>query len=570
MASNDQVILKRILQQNKARTAPDLSDSDFFELFVAEQVLKSFDLSNDELESGITGGGNDGGIDAIYTFVNGQLLFEDSDLSGYKKGIVIDLFIIQAKKSDGFEGSALDKLYATSNDILDLSKSTSSLKKAYDDKLLRSTVCFRMAQENLASKFPGLRISYVYASLGDTERIHPNVSRKVDNLRSVVATHFSNAEFKFSFLGAQELLELTRKVPSNAIRVNLLDHIAVKDAYLCLINLNDYYQFIIDDDNSLRKNIFDANVRDYQGKVEVNQGIKNTLLGSTPEDFWWLNNGITIIASNASIASKIITIEDPQIVNGLQTSTEIYEYFKMSPKTSETRAVLVRIIVTNEAASQDRIIRATNSQTAISLASLKATDKVQRDIEDFFRTNNLYYDRRKNFYKNQGYKRDKIVSIPYLAQAIMAIVLRKPDEARARPSSILKRDHDYKQIFNASYRMELYLKCALIMKITDNYIKNNLITSPAEEKNNLKFYFGMYIVLSKTGKVDYKVEDIVQLDLDKLDNDFLEACWERVTFVFRQYQENHPNLNPDTIGKSKDFVEAVLKHFTQSRQEIRS
>jgi len=52
----------------------------------------------------------------------------------------------------------------------------------------------------------------------------------------------------------------------------------------------------------------------------------------------------------------------------------------------DERSILVRVIVTEDAESRDRIIRATNSQTDIPSASLRATDKIHRDIEDFFAT----------------------------------------------------------------------------------------------------------------------------------------------------------------------------------------
>ncbi|GAI16788.1 unnamed protein product, partial [marine sediment metagenome] len=70
----------------------------------------------------------------------------------------------------------------------------------------------------------------------------------------------------------------------------------------------------------MRLNLFEANVRDYQGKVEVNKAIGNTLLSAYSEDFWWLNNGVTVVASQASLSGKTLVVEDPQIVNGLQTS----------------------------------------------------------------------------------------------------------------------------------------------------------------------------------------------------------------------------------------------------------
>ena len=108
-----------------------------------------------------------------------------------------------------------------------------------------------------------------------------------------------------------------------------------------------------------------------------------------------------------------------------------------------TRSVLVRVIVPQEEDSRDRIIKATNSQTSIPRASLRATDKIHRDIEDYLTPRGIYYDRRKNYYKNQGKPVKKIVSIPYLAQAVLACGLRDPANARARPSSLLKNDETY-------------------------------------------------------------------------------------------------------------------------------
>lgn len=103
---------------------------------------------------------------------------------------------------------------------------------------------------------------------------------------------------------------------------------------------------------------------------------------------------------------KELVIEKPEIVNGLQTSTEIYNYFRRHPDMLETevRNVLVRVIVPNDDASRDRIILATNNQTNIPKSSLRATDPIHWKIEMYFKGRGLYYDRRKNYYKNLGKK----------------------------------------------------------------------------------------------------------------------------------------------------------------------
>lgn len=100
-------------------------------------------------------------------------------------------------------------------------------------------------------------------------------------------------------------------------------------------------------------------------------------------------------------------------------------------------------------------------------ASLRATDDVQRDIEAYFLGHEWYYDRRKNYYRNSGRSPERIVSIPLLAQAVMAMGLSRPDDSRARPSSLLKRDDDYRKIFSENVPVEIYLWLAQAQKAVD-------------------------------------------------------------------------------------------------------
>jgi hypothetical protein len=53
--------------------------------------------------------------------------------------------------------------------------------------------------------------------------------------------------------------------------------------------------------------LFDSKVRDYLGGVQFNRDIEQTLqkhVGAAVEDFWWLNNGVTIVATHATVAGK--------------------------------------------------------------------------------------------------------------------------------------------------------------------------------------------------------------------------------------------------------------------------
>ena len=239
MNTNDKIILNQILEQQRSERAPTSSKSEFFEIFVAEQVLKEHDLTYDELEAGQTGSGGDGGIDAMYILVNGEMVQEDLDLSALKKNVLIEVVIIQAKIADGFKESAIDKLSAVSEDIFDLGKDLDLLEPVYNEGLRVSAGIFRTVYKELAAKFPELRFQFVYATTGF--EVHPNVRRKTELLGDRIRGMFSNANYSFDFLGSSSLLALARRQPPSSYELVLAETpitSAGDVGYICLVLLS--------------------------------------------------------------------------------------------------------------------------------------------------------------------------------------------------------------------------------------------------------------------------------------------------------------------------------------------
>lgn len=536
MSENDRIVLKSVLAEQKAARAPELSDSAYFEIFTAEHVLKDFDFSYDEIQSGLVGAGGDGGIDSLYILVNGNLIEEDTDTSNLGREVKIDLFIIQSKMEAGFGEDTIRKFNSTVNDLFDLSRDLDSLTAVYNESLLRLATRFREIYTQHASRLPSLAANFGYVTIGDD--VHPNVERLVSQLRTSVLRLFSSATFSFEFIGAARLLELTRQQPMTTFHLRLSESpiSSGQESFICLVNLLDFYGFISEPDGRLRRRIFEANVRDYQGNIQVNKGIRDTLASSADDEFWWLNNGITIIAAKASLSGKTLTLMNPLIVNGLQTSYEIHSCFSADSSRRDTRSILVRVIgvaeTADEAQTRNRIIKATNSQSAIQVAQLRATDGIQRDIEDYLRPHGFYYDRRKNYYKTEGRPISKIISITYLAQSVIAILLKRPNDARARPSSLLKEDANYNTIFDANHPMPLYLQCIQILKRMDSYLKGAVVGISSLEVNNFKFHLAMYSSLLLANNPEATAQDIVALDLEELTTDFLDECRTAVSEVY--------------------------------------
>src|SRR5579883_1009680 len=135
MTSNDQVILEQILQQQSIEIETPFSESELFERFVVDQALKNYNLTYDDIEAGIVDGGNDGGIDAVYLFANEELISVDTNISELRRNTVIELYMIQIKKTAGFSEQSIDKVISSTNDLLNLGNTMQDMEKHYNRKL---------------------------------------------------------------------------------------------------------------------------------------------------------------------------------------------------------------------------------------------------------------------------------------------------------------------------------------------------------------------------------------------------------------------------------------------------
>lgn len=330
-----------------------------------------------------------------------------------------------------------------------------------------------------------------------------------------------------------------------------------ENEYISLVKLGTYFKFITDDNHNLRKTFFEANVRDYQGHNSVNSSIADTLEGAGSEDFWWLNNGVTILSTDIKmITNKSLQVVNPEIVNGLQTSREIFNYFfdRLESVDEDKRTILVRVIKPESEESRDNIIFSTNNQTSIPKSSLRVTDPIHLQIEMYFKNRGLYYDRRKNYYKNQKKKAADIISVSFLAQCLISLILRKPDFARARPSTLLTDEETYKFLYDDNQDLEVYYKAARIGREVQNVLKSNGSMSNTEV-NDILFYVIYAVVADKMKKRELTFSDIKVLDVESVTNESVMSVADK---VYKKYID----LGGDSrVAKSKTFIDDIYSLF---------
>lgn len=559
MAKNDILLVDGIIEERMSKCLPSSNKGEVFEYLSFEQVTKDFDLTKDEILSCSVDGKDDGGIDAIFIFVNGILVTDKTDFRTLPKTEVsLSIYIITCKHEDTFRQDVVTKECSSIAELFDLSKKRSQLKSSYNKEVLDK-------RDIIAALYPkmalgSIRIKFYYCSRGDTAMIADNVKAQTERIKEIVHEMFSNPIVEYNFCGSSEILELYRRIPSEQVSIPFVDQLASGSTgcYIVLVNLYDYFKLISDDNGNIKQYLFDSNVRDFMGENNTNSDILNSLKKQDDVDFWWLNNGITILANSAISSGKSIVSKNIQIVNGLQTSVSVFNYFQNNPDiTEDKRNIMVKIVSQTDAEIRDRIIRSTNNQTAIDANSLFATDKRQRDIEDIMKKEGLFYERRKNFYANQGKDANQIYDIGYLASGYVGLIQKNLVRAANFKPRHLKNIDIYSSIFNDDVNIKIWPAIAQILRRTDLLIakKKSPSMKYTQSVSRRSRYVVAFITLARLmRKFHFMEEDLIKFDMKKYTDEEIELTWN----FFRQYYERKEMLKPQYIA---DILQDAYKQW---------
>jgi len=573
MSKNDVTALK--LEYNKwleVRADGLADDLDPFEFFCAEHFLKDFNLSDQDIAAGIVGKSLDGGCDGFFFLIGGRFIDEDTPIPE-QRGMTVNLIFLQAKQGDGFSHLSVDRFDALTDDILDIPRPPSQHRRTYHEKLLQKIAVFKSAYQKLVA--PRLVIDYYYVTCVDATE-DQDCRNSADHVVQTVKGHFNRADVHpFHFINAAKFYTQVFERPSFSKKLQFVDLIDGTQGWIGLVRLRDFYAFLKGDDGELIERIFDDNVRGFQLDTRVNESIHETLTNSSEKpEFWLLNNGITILSPDAeSEGGKMFRISDPQIVNGLQTSRQIFNYFKAGSgvPTEDNRRIVIRVIENQDEKTREEIIRATNNQNPMPAEALYTTTRIHKQIEGLFASNGLYYERRKGYWRDQKKPISRIVSAVSVVQAVVAIMLHRPDVARGRPRDYINDDQKRYSIFGHDdyddskpmpleiskarpYDLEVYLQCIKIVRRVDKFLDSRVPKLDSEGKRNLLYYLTRCVACAATKDAYCPPAKVLKIDVSALTDDFIKnSGFARVKRIYRSWGGN------DEAGKNPKMGDALNK-----------
>lgn len=222
-----------------------------------------------------------------------------------------------------------------------------------------------------------------------------------------------------------------------------------------------------------------ANIRHSLGATEVNSQIRQTAT-ATPENFWYFNNGITLVAEEAikapanaaSRAAGVFTFKGASVVNGAQTLSTLAKV--ENDVSLGTVRVSIRVILLKtapEGFGKD-VTRTNNLQNRVEARDFVAQDTEQKRLREEMSIEGIEY---------QYVRSEEIIPTPTSCELLevttaLACALGDPNIAVQLKTGIGRffsdlRKAPYKSIFNSSVSGAYAFNVVLVQREIDQWIE---------------------------------------------------------------------------------------------------
>ena len=269
--------------------------------------------------------------------------------------------------------------------------------------------------------------------------------------------------------------------------IKMYDQTTSINSVICKVKITDLLKWFKDSEDI--KKYLQKNVRGFIGGEDSDKTINSRIAASfknDPKFFWYKHNGIIIfVDSFRTIGNKLVLI-NPQIVNGGQTISTIYNVWDKN-RISNDAEVLLRIYRQSYDDSETYvrtidIVSALNSQNKVKPSDLKSNDHVQVKIEQSLSNYHYEYLRKREKYAKSGNYKIKMVD---LAKLFHCCLSKRPDIAiRSNVEAIFEDKKVYKSIFdikeldkpeNNNHRIIQYITVWNVSRKKDNLHINTKI-----------------------------------------------------------------------------------------------
>ena len=290
--------------------------------------------------------------------------------------------------------------------------------------------------------------------------------------------------------------------------------------------------------NNTYEFLFSDNIRSFLGfKVRPNQRMKETLTDPNSSIYFpFLNNGITIVCERMEIPSTlqrgkyILPAHNPIIVNGLQTTRVLYEFFKENQRKGinslENVFVNVRLYETSDLEIVEKITDATNTQTPISYKDKVSNKDFNLYTKEIFANKKIaYITKRGEVFSNQLSKQlNSTIESDTLLRFWYATFYEQPETAKNSVYEVMEvvfdatnnHVHPLHRLFNGEKDSPIY------QQLIYAYMIYRHVQTKKELQRETKEY-----ISHATELIAYGIYKYVEKDLRNINNpEYLDKAYE--------------------------------------------
>jgi len=304
--------------------------------------------------------------------------------------------------------------------------------------------------------------------------------------------------------------------------------------------------------------LLERNIRRYLGIAgnRVNEAISLTLQGDERSNFYFYNNGITMICDKFSYnalqsGDYKVKVENLQIINGGQTCMTIHKTLNnknLFNKGQEDAYVLIRLyqLPSDNRDLVQQITFATNSQNPVDMRDLRANDEKQQRLQmDIEQLGYTYHRKRSDL----SAKPTDITS-GTAAEAILSVWQQRPQQAK-----YMSREHFgklYRVIFSDSLNGTQTIIATLLYRIAENRRRRPLAFDPP-----LVRYASCFLAM-QMGK--YLLKDL-QCSVEELSHRNFQSARKIV-------EENGQRYVEDAISDVETAIQQLYGNANISMQQL--
>ena len=526
-------------------------------------IKNNLDIDDEEeAKEYIFDGGGDFGLDGIFV----------SDIqNGEFKVKIFQTKYKRLKKDDGefyggdahFPANSVQKMVSVVKSIFD-SNAKIPAREDVVDKIeeIRSIV--------RDGCMPSVEVIFCINGLGlndEGKAYWDNNFRNMDTISTITITHEDIVKKSISSKEINDSIQFSGEV----LQYN---DFAYKRVFMGRVNIRKLFELF----EKYGDRLLEKNVRKFLGGTNaVNKQIRETIISKDNENFFFLNNGITIVAKNVKAHlmtdAPIIKMDSINIINGGQTCKTIQETLSKNDVDVSKCYVLVRIYELDDGDKSyllDKITLATNSQSVVNLKDLKSNDEIQKQLVESIKLLGFdYKPKREHSNSNQS------ISIGVAAEAIFSTWYNEPHSIKFSKNRLFSIYYD--KIFSDKLNGAQLILAVLVWRYVEN-------TRKADKNLRDKYYFINYasnlmcMVMGMLILKQYsiKIENITHTnfkDIEQRFNQDKESLYHKALVIIDKGLKNlvpNDNLdNPSIIARhfrNAELTDEVIKIIDKQKE----